>query len=431
MLRMAVRRLARRVQEVTLPVKFLVVKHPISRIMFAIMFVVMAAFPVMASAAGSVVRDVRMWTAPDHTRLVLDLNQSIKYKLFRLHKPERIVIDMQNTRLKTRFNKLAMPDPVIKAIRHGTPKADVLRVVMDVKEKVQPRSFLLKPMQGKPYRLVIDLMRPQKDRAVAITVEKLPHKSIVIAIDAGHGGEDPGAIGPRKLREKDVTLAVAKKLAKIIDTKPGIKAVLIRKGDYFVSLKKRVYLARRAQADLMISIHADAVREHSVKGASVYTLSERGATQDRAAKALAAKENAADEVGGAGFDEAYDSQVNKILSDMFRRDSLNSSQILAEEMLRKLKRAGPIKYAVPKRARFFVLRAMEIPSVLVELDYISNPVRERKLKNGKHQQKLASALFNASIRFFEKMGRLRPKQGQALRRQREFVNADVDKQPSI
>jgi len=391
------------------------------------MFVVMVVFPAMASAA-SAVRDVRLWTAPDHTRLVFDLDQSVQYKLFRLHKPERIVLDLQDTRLKTRLNKLAIPDPVIKAIRHGTPEVNVLRVVMDVKEAVQPRSFLLKPMQDKPYRLVIDLMRPQKDQAAAITAEESPHKGVVIAIDAGHGGEDPGAIGPRKLKEKDVTLAVAKKLAHIINARPGMKAVLIRTGDYFVSLRKRIYLARRAQADMMISIHADAVRERSVEGASVYTLSERGATQDRAAKALAAKENAADEVGGAGIDEGYDSQVSLILSDMFRRDSLNSSQILAEEMLRRLKQAGPIKYAAPKRARFFVLGAMEIPSVLVELDYISNPARERKLKSGKHQRKLAVALFDASMRFFEKMGRLKPKQSRAPGQQRKagLLNANAD-----
>ncbi len=403
-------------------------KHPISTLVFAVMFVVMAALPAMASAAGSIVQDVRLWTAPDHTRLVFDLSQSIKYKVFRLHKPERIVIDLHNAKLKARFNKLAIPDPVIKAIRHGTPKANILRVVMDVKEKVQPRSLLLKPMQGKPYRLVIDLMRPQKQQAAAITAEKSSHKGIVIAVDAGHGGEDPGAIGPRKLREKDVTLAVAKRLAKIINAKPGMKAVLIRKGDYFVSLKKRVYLARRAQADMMISIHADAVRQRSVKGASVYTLSERGATQDRAARALAAKENAADEVGGVGADEIYDSQVNKILSDMFRRDSLNSAQILAEEMLHKLKGAGPIKYGIPKRARFFVLKAMEIPSVLVELDYISNPARERKLKSRKHQQKLATALFDASIRFFEKMGRLKSKQDRASGQQQvlSLLNANAN-----
>ena len=412
-------------------------RHPISMLKFAMIFIVMAVFPAIASAGSSTVQDVRSWAAPDHTRLVFDLNQSVKYKVFRLHKPERVVIDLQNTRLKARFNKLAIPDPVIKAIRHGTPRANVLRVVMEVKEKVQPRSFLLKPMKGKPYRLVVDLMRPQKEKAAAIIVKKSVHKGIVIAIDAGHGGEDPGAVGPRKLREKDVTLAVAKKLAKIINSKRGMKAVLIRTGDYFVSLKKRIYLARRAQADMMISIHADAVRQRSVEGASVYTLSERGATQDRAARALAAKENAADEVGGASKEEVYDSQVNKILSDMFRRDSLNSSQILAEEMLRKLKRAGPIKYGVPKRARFFVLKAMEIPSVLVELDYISNPAREKKLKSSKHQQKLATALFDASINFFEKMGRLKPKKSQARGWQRKpsplNVNADglLSKQASI
>jgi len=362
----------------------------------------------VASAAGlTVVHDVRLWTAPDHTRLVFDLNQGMVYKLFRLHKPERIVIDMQQTSLKADLKKLALPDPVILSIRHGKSKHNGLRVVVDVKEKVQPRSFLLKPLHGKPYRLVVDLMRPEKMRkAAALSTARGKH-GIIIAVDAGHGGEDPGAIGPHKVMEKTITLAVAKKLARKINAQPGMKAVLIRKGDYFVPLRRRVYLARKAHADMMISIHADSVRTRSVQGASAYTLSERGATQSRAAKALAAKENAADQIGGVASKQAHDPLVSRILGDMFRRDSLNSSQMLAEEMLIRLKRVGPIKYPKPKRARFFVLGAMEIPSVLVELDYISNPKREKMLKNKKHQTQLATALFDASVDFFRKMGRLK------------------------
>lgn len=365
-------------------------------------------------AADGVVRDVRLWTAPDHSRLVFDLNRKIKYKVFRLHNPERVVVDMEHSTFKANLKSLKIPDPVVQNIRHGKPSSKVLRVVMDVKEKVQPRSFLLKPMQGKPYRLVVDLTRPDKAKKAAVSSgASQANRGLVIAIDAGHGGEDPGAVGPRKLYEKQVTLAVAKELAKIVDKTPGMKAVLIRKGDYFVSLKKRVLLARRAKADLMISIHADAVRQRNVKGASVYTLSERGATQDKAARALAAKENAADEIGGVEIDEVDDPMVNRILGDMFRRDSLNSSQILAESIIGKLKSTGPIKYSTPKRARFVVLGAMEIPSVLVELDYISNPDRERKLKSRAHQKKLASALFAASVKFFVKMGRMKQKSGQA------------------
>lgn len=362
----------------------------------------------VASAAGlTVVHDVRLWTAPDHTRLVFDLNQSMTYKLLRLHKPERIVIDMQQTSLKADIKKLALPDPVILSIRHGIFKNNGLRMVVDVKEKVQPRSFLLKPLHGKPYRLVVDLMRPKKMRSSASISTSYAKHGIVIAVDAGHGGEDPGAIGPHKVMEKNITLAVAKKLARFINAQSGMRAVMIRKGDYFVPLRRRVYLARKAHADMMISIHADSVRTRTVKGASAYTLSERGATQGRAAKALAAKENAADQIGGVASEQADDPLVSRILGDMFRRDSLNSSQMLAEEMLRRLKKVGPIKYAMPKRARFFVLGAMEIPSVLVELDYISNPKREKRLKNKKHQTQLATALFDASVDFFRKMGRLK------------------------
>lgn len=372
------------------------------------MFALLLLFSHQAVAADGVVKDVRLWTAPDHSRLVFDLNKKVKYRAFVLHNPERIVIDIERARLEANLKGIKLPDPVVQHIRSGSPSSGVLRVVLEVREKVKPRSFLLKPMQGKPHRLVVDLMRPEQARKEAIVSGKSrAEKKLIVAIDAGHGGEDPGAIGPRRVMEKDVTLAVAKEMAKIVDATPGMKAVLIRKGDYFVPLKKRVLLARRVKADLMISIHADAVRQRSVKGASVYTLSERGATQDKAAKALAAKENAADAVGGVVFEEIDDPMVNLILGDMLRTESLNSSQLLAEAIIGKLKKTGPIKYSEPKRARFVVLGAMEIPSVLVELDYISNPSREKKLKSRAHQKKLASALFNASVNFFQKMGRLK------------------------
>ncbi|MDQ6997697.1 MAG: N-acetylmuramoyl-L-alanine amidase [Mariprofundus sp.] len=365
--------------------------------------------PLFAYAANNtVVRDVRLWTAPDHTRLVFDMSGTMNYTLFRLHEPERIVIDMDQVTLKSDLKKLSLPDPVIKDIRSGSSAPGSVRIVIDVKEKVQPRSFLLKPMKDKPNRLVVDLMRPEKTKKVAKSAMSADgKKQLVIAVDAGHGGEDPGASGPNKVREKDITLAVAKKLAKKINAYPGMKAILIREGDYFVALQKRVALARKMRADLMISIHADAINIRSVKGASVYTLSEKGATPDRAARALAAKENAADDVGGVAFEQINDPLVNLILGDMLRRASLNSSQLLAEEVLMRLKKVGPVKYAEPKHARFYVLKAMEIPSVLVELDFISNPVREKKLKSARHQDDLASALFDASVGFFRKMGRLK------------------------
>ncbi|MDT8377026.1 MAG: N-acetylmuramoyl-L-alanine amidase [Mariprofundaceae bacterium] len=365
-----------------------------------------------AWANSSQISDVRLWTAPDHTRLVFDLNRTIEYRLFRLHEPERIVLDLYSARLLQtgHLGKLTASDPVIKTIRHGSSGDGTLRIVLDVKEAVKPRSFLLKPMHGKPHRLVVDLMRAGSEGAEesVVTADQVrSRKEIVIAVDAGHGGEDPGAIGKSGLQEKIVTLAVAKELAKAINARDGMRAVLIRKGDYFVALGQRVRLARRSRADLMISIHADAVKNRGVEGASVYTLSERGATPDKVAKALAARENAADAVGGFVSSEIDDPMVNMILGDMAKRDSLNSAYLLAETIIKDFGKVGPVKYDVPKRARFAVLGALEMPSVLVELDFISNPGRERMLRSSTHQKKMAGALLNASLTFLKRQGQLK------------------------
>jgi len=358
------------------------------------------------------VRDVRLWDAPDHTRVVFDLSRLVNYEVFRLHQPERVVIDLKNARMLKEPADLELSNSLVLALRSGIPQKGTLRIVLDVKENMGLRSFLLKPMHGKHYRLVVDLLRNEvkENQQNTKSVIKQKQHEIVIAVDAGHGGEDPGAIGRNGLQEKEVTLHVAKKLAELINKQPGMRAVLIRKGDYFVPLKKRVRLVREAQADMMISIHADAVKTRTVQGSSVYTLAERGATADKVAVALAAKENAADALGGvAPNDEVDDPMVRNILGDMAKRDSLNSSQILAESVLVQMKDVGTVKYDGPKRARFVVLSALEIPSVLVELDFISNPSQERKLKNSQHQGRLAKALYDASRNFFQRMGLLNSK----------------------
>lgn len=360
-----------------------------------------------AFAGETSISDVRLWTAPDHTRIVFDLSAPVHYRVFRLKGPDRIVVDFHQSRMQADIDHLPLPEPVITGIRHGQPKPGVLRLVLDVRERVKPRSFLLKPLQGKPHRLVIDLVRPAEQEGEVITAESVrASRDVIIAVDAGHGGDDPGAIGPYGLQEKHVTLAVARALADNIDRRPGMRAVLIRKGDYFVSLRKRVTLARKAKADLMISIHADAVDDRRVAGASVYTMSEKGAS-DKMAALLAAKENAADAIGGAMPDEVADPVVNRILADLIKRDSLNSAQLLAENIIKSFGGVGPIKYERPKRARFVVLGAPEIPSVLVEVDYISNPRRERLLKTEQHQQRLAQALLAASENFLLRQGRLK------------------------
>lgn len=369
--------------------------------------VLLLAFGFIATEADAkqAIAGLRMWNAPDHTRVVLDLSGPVSYRVFRLHRPERIVIDIKDAQWRIRSPIKMGEGPVVRAIRHGHFDKRYLRVVVDLKEKVTPRSFLLKPTHGKPHRLVLDLMRKQ-GREDAITADVLrKSRDIVIAIDAGHGGEDPGAIGPHGIREKDITLAVAKKLAAAIQRHKGLRAYLIRKGDYFIPLRKRVALARKAKADLLISIHADSIRNRNVQGASVYTLSEKGAS-DHIAAMLAKKENAADAIGGVIPDEVDDPMVNRILADLIKRNTLNSSQLLAEHLLRAIGHVGPIKYRRPKKARFVVLGAPEIPSVLVELDYISNPRRERILASSKHQKKLAYAMLDASLAFLRKQGRI-------------------------
>ncbi len=375
----------------------------------ALLSVILAPSWVHSAQTGTVlIRGARIWTAPDHTRLVFDLSGPVRYRVFRLSSPRRIVVDIRRTLLRARVEDLPGKDPVLAAIRHGRPKAGILRLVMEVTEKVWPRSFLLKPMHGKPYRLVVDLMRQKKNaRATVASSRMRARKRVIIAVDAGHGGEDPGAIGPHGVREKDVTLAVAKRLAASINAQPGMRAVLTRKGDYFVPLRRRVKLARRARANVMISIHADAVRARNVSGASVYTLSERGAS-DHMAAMLAKKENLSDAIGGARPGEVQDPLVGRILADLIKRDSLNSAQLLAEEVLRHVRRVGPIKYGAPRHTRFVVLGAPEIPSVLVELDYISNPGRERLLRSSRHQRRLATALLQASESFLRRQGRLPP-----------------------
>ncbi len=376
-------------------------------VLFMALLIILAVSIVpTAEAKGQAIRDVRLWTAPDHTRLVFDLSGTIKYQVFTLHGPERVVIDMKRTSFGSRLDTLPVPDPVIASIRQGVRKKGGLRVVVEVKGRIQPRSFLLKPMHGKPYRLVVDLYRPESKGSPVITARQVQSsKKVTIAVDAGHGGDDPGAIGRHGLKEKDVTLAVARLLVHSLNERSGIHAVLTRKGDYFIPLARRVGLARKAKADLMISIHADAVRKRKVTGASVYTMSERGAS-DKVARMLARKENASDAIGGIIPGEVSDPIVNSILADLIKRDSLNNAQLLAEEILRRLGHVGPIKYRQPKKARFVVLSAPEIPSVLIELDYISNPSRERLLKSRRHQKKLARAIRGASERFLQRQGRL-------------------------
>lgn len=346
---------------------------------------------------------VRLWTAPDHTRIVLYLSGKVKYRFSK--DKHNIYLDLANTRLKTNFQRLPIPDSVVDSIHGEDIKGGWKRLRIRVLEDVAPKAFLIEPRHNRPYRLVLDLMRHEKGHDVDIPAEVHQSGKIIVAVDAGHGGEDPGAIGGRGLQEKKVTLAVAKKLVKEINKHPKMHAFLTRKGNYFVPLRKRIALARKNKADLMVSIHADAVASGKARGASVYTLSEKGAS-DKMAAMLAKKENAADNVGSVMPSGVKDPVVKQILADLMKRASLNSALVLAEDILAQVRKVGPIKYKHPKSARFVVLGAAEIPSVLVELDYISHPTGEKLLSRSSHQQKLASALKKAILKFLHSQGRL-------------------------
>lgn len=355
--------------------------------------------PEPVEAANVSVKGVRVWRAPERTRVVFDLSEIGQYSLLSLSKPRRLVIDLQDTRLHTALDVIDLKNSPVKAVRSGIRNGDDLRIVLDLKSAVEPRSFTLPANEQYGNRLVIDLLDKNRKRAEPITVSKPSlddKRDIVVAIDAGHGGEDPGAIGARRVKEKVVVMAIAKKLAALLDKEPGFKSVLVRKGDYFMSLTERPAVAREAQADLMVSIHADAFRIKSAHGASVYTLSERGESSTFAAE-LAERENAADKIGGA---RQTDDDVNRVLVDLALTASKEASERASKELVRQLKPVAPMHKSRPQQANFAVLRS-SVPSLLVETGFISNPEEARRLNSSRYQAQLAAALFKGVKAYFE------------------------------
>ena len=343
------------------------------------------------------VHDVRLWRAPDHTRIVFDLTGPSEHKLIILENPGRIVLDMENTRLKSNLDKLQLKGTPVSLIRSGVREGDDLRVVLEVSAKVDPRSFALSANQKAGDRLVLDLY----DQAVASkpsvkkSVKQSAKRDIIIAIDAGHGGEDPGALGPRRVREKDVVLAIAKELNALLKADKGFKPTMIRSGDYYVSLKGRRDLARKREADLFVSIHADAFKRKEANGASVYALSTRGATST-AARYLAQRENAADLVGGVSLSDK-DDVLAGVLADLSMTSTLDTSLKLGDKVLRRVDNVAKLHKQRVEQAGFAVLKSPDIPSILVETGFISNPSESKKLATRSYQKKMARAI-HAGIR---------------------------------
>jgi len=397
-----------------------------------------ASLPVAAGTAR--VTDVRLWSGPEGTRLVIELSAPAEYDVFALDDPHRVVVDLANTTLPASETLPAGQGPV-KALRSGPQAGHGLRFVLDVTEAQKPTSFVVGPDGTAGHRLVVELpgkptsviapattartapagnevlaMAAETARASAAAVAPAtptinestlpaPVKSatgvmqgrdLVIAIDAGHGGQDPGALGRGGTREKDVTLAIARKLVAEIDAEEGMRAVLVREGDYFITLGARTRKARQLGADMFISIHADSVANRAVSGSSVYVLSLRGAS-DEAARWLAESENAADLKGGVSVDEGSD-VLASVLLDVTQKESISDSVEAADSVLDALSNVGNVHGSARVRhAGFMVLKSPDIPSMLVETAFISNAEDERRLRDPGHQQRVAAAV-KAGIR---------------------------------
>ncbi len=378
-----------------------------------IAFLLMTVLSPCALAAAPIL-SARIWPAEDYTRLTIESKAPIEHQMLIIEHPDRLVIDLEGVKLdenlKSLPSRVNADDPYIKSIRLGRFKPGVVRIVLDLKTRVSPQLFSLKPVASYGNRLVLDIY-PEKDAMMSLLSEPFPEKQekkpakpekekirpITIVVDAGHGGEDPGAHG-RHSFEKNVTLSIAKKLARLIDDEQGMHAVLTRDGDYFIPLHGRVVKARSAKADLFVSIHADASPSREAQGSSVFALSERGATSV-AARWLAQRENESDLIGGVDL-AVKDPYLAKTLLDLSQTASINDSLRLAKDVLHELGSFRPLHSETVEQAGFAVLKAPDIPSILVETAFITNPSEERKLDDSAYQERVAKAIFDGIKDYF-------------------------------
>ncbi len=347
--------------------------------------------------AGPTVENVRIWTENDKTRVVLDLNQSVVHNIFTLRGPDRLVVDIKDGRLARTLTDMPAGTGAVRSIRSAIRADGDLRVVLDLSADVRSRSFTTGPNARFGDRLVIDLQRSGSLAPVKRASEKYePGRDIVIAIDAGHGGHDPGAVGKRKTREKDVVLEISRELARRINAEPGMKAVLVRNKDIYIDHRQRAAIARRNKADLFISIHADAVDDHRANGASVYALSLKGAS-DEAAHQLAKRENAS--VGGVSLNDK-DDDLAYVLLDLSQNASLSASLEVGNTVAREMGKVAKMHRKTVQQAGFLVLKSPDMPSILVETAFISNPSEEKKLRDKRYRGRLANSILAGVRNYF-------------------------------
>mgnify|MGYP000603715703 CR=1 FL=1 len=384
------------------------------RLLFSLVLLIgMVCFSYAHAASQAKVKSVRLWDAPDYTRLVFELSKPIKHKVMMLPNPDRLVLDIQDASKKLSFDNIDFTASPIKTIRSARRNKNDLRIVLDLNEKAKPKSFLLKPNEQYGDRLVIDLYTKNNNKNKNISAKSKVKKTIstaslnkkrdiIVVIDPGHGGEDPGALGPNKLKEKDVVLAIAKELKKQINAKKGYKAHLTRERDYYIGLRKRTHIARKYNTDLLVSIHADAFQKAQANGASVFALSNRGASSE-AARWLAKKENSADLIGGVGSVslEDKDNVLASVLLDLSSTASLKASLTVGGHVLKSMGGVAKLHKRAVQQAGFVVLKSPDIPSILVETGFISNPAESRRLKSSKYQRQMAKAIEKGIDQYFQ------------------------------
>ena len=361
---------------------------------------------ILLSLAGPVcaadVNGFRVWTDPEKTRTVLDLDAPSEYQIFTLDGPPRVVIDLRKSSLARALELDEEHAGVINGVRHGVPKKNTLRIVLDLDHASEVKSFMLAPTGGYGHRLVVDLF-PEDAGAGKTSLKQMAdvqkaNRDVVVAIDAGHGGEDPGAMGKGRTREKDVVLAIARQLEREINARPGMSAVLVRTGDYYVPLRDRFEKARKARADLFVSIHADAFKNRNVAGGSVFVLSRKGASSEFARR-LAASENSSDLVGGVTLADK-DDMLASVLLDLSQSATMEASHEVAQSVFSSMRSIGKTHKNQVEHANFMVLKSPDVPSILVETAFISNPSEEKRLKDAAWQKRMARAISDGIQDYF-------------------------------
>ena len=374
--------------------------------LFSGLLIAFAFFSFNAIADTNQIESVRIWPSPNSTRVVIDLKDAPQFTYFTLNNPQRLVIDLKQTKKQFDFSKITNQSKLVRKVRSSTPKnKQSTRLVLELTKKLTTQLFALPPTPPYKNRLVIDLVDPDAPATVVKDVKSDPRaRDVVVAIDAGHGGEDPGSIGGAGSYEKNVTLSIAKHLQRLVDKEPGMRAVMTRTGDYYVTPNRRPEIARQSKADLLISIHADAFTTPQPSGASVWTLSVRRANSELG-RWMEQTEKHSELLGGAAEviqDTTNERYLTQALLDMSMDHSLATSFELSEEMISEMKQVTKMHKKRPQSASLAVLTAPDIPSVLVETGFISNPREEKNLNWDKHRKRLANAIFAATKSFFQK-----------------------------